>query len=80
MLDKPEVPALPEIDPVQLHKIISIPEVEELTNLSRDALEKHYRHLFVHLTPKRVGMRLGHALQISAAQSTAAPRKRYRRA
>jgi hypothetical protein len=77
MFDKPEVPALPEIDPVQLHKIISIPEVEELTNLSRDALEKHYRHLFIRLSPKRVGMRLGHALSISSEQPE--PRKRYRR-
>jgi homoserine kinase len=75
---KPEVPALPEIDPIQLHKIITIPEVQELTSLSRDVLEKNYRHLFVYLSAKRVGMRLGHALQISSMP--AEQRKRYRRA
>jgi hypothetical protein len=70
---------LPELDPVELHRIISIPEAERLSNLSRDVIEKRFRHLIIRLSPRRVGMRLGDALALQYTPCNEAPKKRYRR-
>jgi hypothetical protein len=43
---------------------ITLPKVEEITTLSPDTVTREYRHLLVQLSPRRVAMRLGHALTL----------------
>jgi hypothetical protein len=43
-----------------------------VTSLNRDTVGRHYSHLVVKLSPRRIGMSLGNALDIAAGR---APRK-----
>jgi hypothetical protein len=62
---------------LQLKSIIPLdgektPTVESVTSLNRDTVGRHYSHLVVKLSPRRIGMSLGNALDIAAGR---APRK-----
>jgi hypothetical protein len=43
---------------------IPMPEVKGLSSLSRDTIMREYKHLVVHLSPRRVAMRRGHAIML----------------
>jgi hypothetical protein len=50
---------------LELERVVSIAEAEQITSLSRDALQRHYREKIVRLSPRRVGMRLRDVLAIA---------------
>lgn len=39
-------------------RVISIKEAARLKGVSEDTLRRHYRHLFIRVSPRRIGMRL----------------------
>lgn len=52
---------------LELERILTMPEICALTGLSRDSIQRHYRHLLRQLSPRRVGMKLRDALTIGSA-------------
>ena len=46
------------------------PSVRSVVNLSPEAVEEHYGHLLVQLSPKRRAMSLRNALMIAAGRAT----------
>jgi hypothetical protein len=60
---------LPALSPLELNRIVAMDEASELSSLSEDTLEEHYPELIVRLSPKRKGMRVGHALMLSKKKS-----------
>jgi hypothetical protein len=58
-------PAPDQLTWVDLQRILSLNEVEELTSLSHDSLKRHHADKIVSLSPRRVGMKLGDALAIA---------------
>jgi hypothetical protein len=59
-----EIPQLPQLSDVELHRIVEMDEAERLSSLSADTWERRYPHLIVRLSKRRKGVRLGHALMI----------------
>ena len=55
---------VPDADPLELLKIITLEQVTELTTLSADSLKRHHADKVRRLGPRRLGMRLGDALAI----------------
>lgn len=55
--------------PVELEpeRIIPLSDVEAITSLSIDSLERHHQDKIIRLTKRRRGMRLKHALALSQA-------------
>jgi hypothetical protein len=50
---------------LELERVLPLAEVEKLTNLSPDTLKRRYPEIVVQLSPRRVGMKLKHALAIT---------------
>ena len=61
---------VPDADPLELLKIITLEQVTELTTLSADSLKRHHADKVRRLGPRRLGMRLGDALDIGAPAPT----------
>ena len=59
------VQELPELTPLELHRIARPPEVERLSGLHWDTIERNYSHLIIKMARRAVGMRVGDALQLS---------------
>ena len=74
MSSRQTVPEAPEIDPLELLKIITLEQVTELTTLSADSLKRHHADKVRRLGPRRLGMRLGDALAIGESMPRAPPR------
>jgi hypothetical protein len=53
-----------KLSEIELNKIIPLAEAVKLSSVSDDGWRRHYAHRLVRLTPKRVGVRLRHALFI----------------
>ena len=51
--------------PVELLRIVAPEEAERLSTLSWDTIIRNHRHKVVHLSKRRVGMRVGHALMLT---------------
>jgi hypothetical protein len=51
----------------ELERILPLDEAAVLVGLSQDSLRRHYKHLILHLSPRRVGIRLRDALSIGTA-------------
>jgi hypothetical protein len=51
----------PKLDTESM-RIVPIKEAARLKGISEDTLRRHYRHLFVKVSTRRVGMRLKDAL------------------
>jgi hypothetical protein len=49
---------------LELERVIPLIEVEGITNLSRDSLDRHHRSKFVRLSPRRIGMKIRNVLAI----------------
>ena len=58
---------LPWPSAVELHKIITLEQVAELTTLSPDSIKRHHADKIRHLGPRRHGIRLGDALAIGTS-------------
>jgi hypothetical protein len=55
---------LPNPTTVELNRIVSLAEASRLSSLSVDTLRDQFREKIVQLSPKRAGMRVGHALML----------------
>lgn len=49
---------------LELERVVPLPEVQRITSLSHDSLKRHHSDKIVNLSPRRIGMKLKHALQI----------------
>jgi hypothetical protein len=49
---------------VEMRRIVPLPEAAKLCRLSTDTLRRRHRNLFVRLSPRRIGMRIGDVLDI----------------
>ena len=56
---------------LELERVLSMPEVEEITSLSVDSLNRHHREKIVELSPRRRGMKLKDALAIARGTTAA---------
>ena len=54
---------------LELERVLPMPEVEQLTSLSVDSLNRHHREKIVELSPRRRGMKLKDALAIARGGS-----------
>jgi hypothetical protein len=50
--------------PIELLRIVEPPEAERLSSMSWDTLLRNHPDRVVHLSKRRVGMRVGHALML----------------
>jgi predicted DNA-binding transcriptional regulator AlpA len=53
---------------LELERILTLGEVEQITGISRDTLERHHSDRIVRLSPRRRGMKLRHALAITSGR------------
>jgi hypothetical protein len=51
---------------LELESVQRMPVASRITSLSADTLKRRYPELIVHLSDRRVGMKLKHALAIAA--------------
>jgi hypothetical protein len=59
--------------PVEWLRIAPPEEVEGLSSLSWDSFVRAYPELVIHLSPRRCGARVGHALMIGVESKIASP-------
>ena len=59
---------LPNPTPVELNRIVSLAEASRLSSLSVDTLRDQFSEKIVQLSPKRAGMRVGHALMLRSSK------------
>jgi len=62
---------LPELTPLELNRIVRLPEAGRLCGLSEDSLRRNHSDKFIRLGPRAIGMRVGHALQLNKARTGA---------
>jgi hypothetical protein len=60
---------LPLPSPVELNRIVPMDEAAKLSSLSEDTLRREHGDKIVHLSPRRDGMRVGHALMLKPKKS-----------
>jgi hypothetical protein len=53
---------------LELERVLPMSEVEEITSLSVDSLNRHHKKKIVDLSPRRRGMRLKDALAIARGE------------
>jgi hypothetical protein len=51
---------------LELERMLTLPEVSDLTGLSPDTLKRRYAHLIRRMSPRRIAMKLRDALSIGA--------------
>ena len=61
---KANVPELPELTPLELHRIVRLSEAGRLCGLSEDSLRRNHSDKIIRLGPRAIGMRVGHALHL----------------
>ena len=59
---------LARMEPIQLLRIAPMPECEQLSSLSEDTLAREHADKIVHLSTRRKGMRVIHALLLGEAE------------
>jgi hypothetical protein len=55
---------LKTVPPLELLRIVQMPEAEHLSGLSEDSIERHHSEKVVRLSPRRKGMRVIDALML----------------
>jgi hypothetical protein len=63
--------ALDSLPAVERLRIVSLAEAARLAGCSEDNLRRHHSAKLIRLSPRRLGMRLGHALMLDPDNSTA---------
>jgi hypothetical protein len=53
------------LSPLELLRIVEMPEAERLSSLSEDTLLREHRDKVIPLSKRRNGMRVGHALMLA---------------
>jgi hypothetical protein len=61
--------------PIEMLKIVGPHEAERLCSLSWDSIRRNHPEKIIHLSKRRVGMRVGHALMLSVAGAVAMRRR-----
>jgi hypothetical protein len=61
--------------PIEWLQVVPMPEAERLSSLSEDSLERTYGHLIMRLSPRRRGMRRGHALMLGTRPKDASAKE-----
>jgi len=56
---------LPELSPLELHRIVRLSEASRLCGLSEDSLRRNHSDKFIRLGPRAIGIRVGHCLQLT---------------
>jgi hypothetical protein len=49
---------------LELERIVTLQEAAEISGLSRDAWQDNYPELIIHLSPRRLGIKLRHVLSV----------------
>ena len=62
---------LPELTPLELNRIARLSEASRLSGLSEDSLRRNHSDKIIRLGPRAIGMRVGHALQLNKARTSA---------
>ena len=62
---------LPTPSPTELNRIARPPEAERLSGRHWDTLERNHPELIIRMGKRCVGMRVGHALQLNKARTSA---------
>jgi hypothetical protein len=57
----------PELTSLELERIVSLQEASRLSSESVDTLRRRHRDKIIQLSPRRQGMRVKHALMLSAS-------------
>jgi len=57
---------------IELQRIVPLAEAARLSSLSPDSLMRHYRDKLIQLSPRRFGMRVGDALQLTVSKKKSA--------
>jgi hypothetical protein len=60
MSDKTERPRW-----LELERVLPLTEIEEITSLSPDSVRRHHRDKLIHISPRRLGMKLKDVLAIT---------------
>ena len=60
---------LPLLTPVELNRIVTLDEASRLSSLSKDTLRDRFRDKLVHLSDRRMGMRVGDALMLNGPRT-----------
>lgn len=50
---------------LELERIVPLEEAEKLSSLSRDTIKRRYANKLIELSPRRLGMRVKHALMLA---------------
>jgi hypothetical protein len=58
---------------VELDRIITLSEATRISTISADSWRRHHRGMLVRLTPRRIGVRLRHALMLSGGVAHSGP-------
>jgi hypothetical protein len=53
---------------VELQRIVSLAEACRLSSLSEDTIKRRYRDKLIQVSPRRLGMRLGDALNLNQGE------------
>jgi hypothetical protein len=64
----PVAKLIEDLPPIELLRIVSMPEAERLSGLSEDTLRRHHRDKIKKLSPRREGMRVVDALMINPTE------------
>ena len=59
---------LPPVAPIELRRVVDLDEASRLSGLSKDTLRRHHASKIRKLSPRRLGMRVGDALALQAAE------------
>jgi hypothetical protein len=54
-----------QLSPLELSRIIELPEASRLSSLSIDTIKRRYKDKLIKLSPRRLGIRLRDALLLS---------------
>jgi hypothetical protein len=63
---------LPQLTPLELNQIITLNEAARDSSLSVETIEQEYGDLIIQLSPKRRGIRRGHALMLNRSKKQSA--------
>jgi hypothetical protein len=63
------VQELPELTPLELHRVVRMPEAERLSGLSEDSLKRNHSNKIIRLGPRAIGMRVGDALHLNKVRT-----------
>jgi hypothetical protein len=73
--DQPDPSAELHTWPIELLRIVEPDEATRLSTLSWDSIRRNHFDKIIHLSKRRVGMRVGHALMLAQVSECAAATK-----